>query len=69
MKKIILNLRKQPEVVRRHILHISIFVAGIFLLTIWVYSLGENFSNANTQKIKEDLKPLSVLKDNVPSLW
>ena len=70
MKKIIHHLRKQPEQVRRHILHISIIVAGIIMLSLWVYSLGENFSNADTQKkLEQNLKPFSILKDNMAPLW
>ncbi len=67
MKKIIHHLRRQPEEVRRHILHILTIIAGIILLMLWVYSLGTNFSSTETQvKAKEELKPFSVLKDNVP---
>ncbi|OGI57618.1 hypothetical protein A3B85_02480 [Candidatus Nomurabacteria bacterium RIFCSPHIGHO2_02_FULL_37_13] len=70
MKKIIHHLRKQPEQVRRHILHISIIIAGIIMLSLWVYSLGENFSNADTQKkLEQNLKPFSILKDNMAPLW
>lgn len=66
MKKIIHNLRKQPEEVRRHILHILIFVASGIMITLWVFSLGKNLVNPDTQeKIKQDLKPFSVLKDNI----
>lgn len=66
MKKIIHNLRQQPEEVRRHILHILIFLAIIIMIILWVFSLGKNLSNPDTQiKIKQDLKPFSVLKDNL----
>ena len=40
MKKIIHHIRRQPEEVRRHILHILTIVAAIILLLLWVYSLG-----------------------------
>ena len=44
---------------------LTIFFA-LILFTVWVYSLGENFLNPNTRKkIGQDLKPLSVLKDNL----
>jgi len=39
MKKIIHKIRQQPEEVRRHILHILTIVAGIILISLWVYSL------------------------------
>ncbi len=66
MKKIIHHLRKQPEEVRIHILHFLTIVAGIILLMLWIWSLGTNASNLDTQaKVKEDLQPLSALKDNI----
>lgn len=66
MKKIIHHIRKQSEEVRRHILHILIIVAGIILISLWIYSLGTSLTNPNTQiKINNDLKPFSILKDNI----
>lgn len=70
MKKIIHHLRKQPEEIRRHILHIVTIAAGIILIILWIYSLGNNLASQNTQvKMKQDLKPFSVLKDNLAPLW
>ena len=46
MKKIIYNLRRQPEAVRRHILHVSTIVAGVILVLLWIYSLGTGLANA-----------------------
>ena len=66
MKKIIHHIRRQPEKVRRHILHVLLVIFGIVLISFWVYSLGNTLANPNTQaKIGEDLKPLSALKDNM----
>ncbi|PIP69150.1 hypothetical protein CO033_01150 [Candidatus Nomurabacteria bacterium CG_4_9_14_0_2_um_filter_32_10] len=66
MKKIIHNLRRQPEEVRRHVLHILIFVVAIIMVILWVFSLGKSLSNPDTKvKIKQDLEPFSVLKDNL----
>lgn len=66
MKKIIHHLRKQPEEVRRHILHLMTIVAAIILFFLWVYSLGTNLSNPDTQaKMNNDLKHFSALKDNL----
>jgi len=66
MKRIIHHLRRQPEEIKRHILHVSIIIFGVILLSLWVYSLGENFSSADTQeKVGNNLEPLSVLKDNL----
>jgi len=66
MRKLIHHLRRQPEEVRRHVLHILIFVAAIIMIILWVFSLGKSLANPDTQeKIKQDLKPFSVLKDNI----
>jgi len=66
MKKIIHHIRKQPEEVRRHILHVIMVVAAAVLFFLWVYSLGTSLTNPDMQvKIKNDLKPFSALKDNM----
>ena len=66
MKKLIHHLRRQPEDVRRHVLHILIFAVAIIMIILWVFSLGKSLSNPDTQvKIKQDLEPFSVLKDNI----
>ncbi|HEV7702489.1 MAG TPA: hypothetical protein VGO63_03570 [Candidatus Paceibacterota bacterium] len=70
MKKFIHHLRKQPEEARRHILHLLTLIFAIILIALWVYSLGANFSNPDTEaKISEGVKPFSALKDNISSLW
>ena len=71
MKKIIHHIRKQPEEVKRHILHVLTIIAAIVLLSFWVYSLGTSLTNPDTQKqIGQDLKPFSILKDNLaPPEW
>lgn len=59
-------MRHQSEEVRRHILHVSIVVCGAILLLLWIYSLGTNLTNSDTQaKINNDLKPFSALKANL----
>ncbi len=66
MKKIIRHLRKQPEEVKRHILHIVTVVFAVILILLWIYSLGTTLANPNTQaKMSQDLKPFSALKDNM----
>ena len=66
MKRIIHHLRRQPEKVRRDILHISIVALSIIMIILWSYSLGISLNNPDTQtKIKNDLEPFSVLKDNI----
>ncbi len=70
MKKILHHIRRQPEETRKHMLHFLTLVCGVILLSLWVYSLGSNFTNEDTQvKVKEGFKPFAVLKDNFPALW
>jgi hypothetical protein len=70
MRKLIRHIRKQPEETRRHILHFLTLVIAVILVALWVYSLGANLSDEDTQtRIEQDLKPFSVLKDNIPSVW
>jgi hypothetical protein len=66
MGKIINHLRKQPEQVRRHILHATTVIFAVILISLWVFSLGVNLTNPDTQaKINNDLKPFSTLKANL----
>lgn len=66
MRKIIHNIRRQPEHVKEHILHISTVVAGIVLVMLWIYSLGTNLRDTDTQaKIKQEASPISAFKDNI----
>lgn len=66
MEKIINKVRNQSEEVKRHILHVSVIGCGIVLIMLWIYSLGTNFTDKDTQaKLSQDLKPLSALKANL----
>lgn len=66
MRKMIHQIRKQPEEVKIHILNIFIFAAAIVLILLWIYSLGTSLTSSDTQaKISQDLEPLSALKDNL----
>ncbi len=66
MRKIIHHLRKQPEEHRRHILHITIVIVAIIMIILWTYSLGKSIASPDTKiKMKQDLQPFSVLKDNI----
>lgn len=64
MKKIIHHIRRQPEEIRRSILHILTILAGIILIILWIYSLGTNLGSTQA-KANNDLKPLSTLKDSI----
>jgi cytoskeletal protein RodZ len=66
MKKMINNIRRQPEEVRMHILHILTGAFAVILALLWIYSLGTNLTNSDTQaKIGQDLKPFSALKEDM----
>jgi hypothetical protein len=60
------KIRQQPEHIRRHILHVVIVFCGIILVLLWIYSLGTTLTNSDNQaKMSQDLKPFTVLKDNM----
>lgn len=66
MKKIIHHIRRQPEHIKRHILNVTIMVCAVVLLLFWIYSLGTIMTNTDTQtKMNQDLKPFSLLKDDI----
>ncbi|MFA5931767.1 MAG: hypothetical protein WC793_00075 [Candidatus Paceibacterota bacterium] len=66
MKRLIHNIRKQPEEIRRHILNVLILIFAIILFLLWIYSLGATLNDTDTQiKMNQDLKPFSALKDNI----
>jgi hypothetical protein len=66
MKKIIHKLRNRSEAERRHILHITTFALGLFLIVLWTFSLGRSITSKETKvKVQNDLKPFTVLKDSL----
>ncbi len=66
MRRIIHHIRKQPEKVKRHILHVSTAVFGVILFLLWVFSLGRNFTSPEAkQEASESLQPLSALRANL----
>jgi len=66
MKKLINDLRNQPEDTRTHVLHLIVLIAGIILFTLWVFSFSTNIASEETQtNIKNDTKPFAALKDNL----
>ena len=68
MTNLIHKIRRQPEEIRRHVLHLFTLIFAIILVFLWVYSLGSSLTNPNTQTgISQDLKPFSALKDNMTS--
>ena len=66
MKKIIHKLRNRPEEERRHILHITVFILALFMILLWTFSLGRTITSKETKvKMQQDLKPFSILKDDL----
>ena len=66
MKKFIHKLRNRKEEERRHILHITVFILALFMVLLWTFSLGRSITSKETKtKINQDLKPFSVLKDDL----
>jgi len=66
MKKLIYHLRRQPEEHRRGILHILTIIFALVLFVLWTWNFGTSLAGPETgTKLKEDLKPFSVLKDNI----
>jgi len=60
------KVRSQPEHVRRHILHVSVLICAGILFLLWIYTLGTNFSNPETQAgVSKDLQPFSNLKNSM----
>ena len=46
-------------------MHVITIILAVLLFIVWVYTLGTGLKNENVQtKAKEDLEPLSALKDN-----
>lgn len=66
MKKIIHHVRRQPEEVRRQILHVTTVIFALLLFLLWIVSLSRNFSSqGNRAEVREDLSPISSLKANI----
>lgn len=66
MRKIIRNLRAQPEHVKKQILYISMLAFVVILILLWILSLGTTINKKETEiSVKKDLQPFTILKANV----
>ncbi len=66
MKKFIHHVRRQPEGVRRHILHVITVAFAIILFLLWVVSLSRSFTKEeNRAAVRKNLAPFSALKANL----
>lgn len=68
MKKIIHNLRQQPEDVRRHVLHIATLVFGLLLIVSWVYSLSRNINDVSISANAVEGLNANNLLENSPEI-
>lgn len=60
------NLKKEPEHVRKKILHSILIIFAIILLLIWGVVLKYRFSDEEiTTGLKEDAKPFNVLTEDL----
>lgn len=64
MRKVIHHLRKQPEEVRRHVLHVATGVCAVLLISMWVFSLGVR-ANREPEVEAVGPSPIGALKANL----
>ena len=66
IRNFIHRLRNRSEEERRHLLHIFTFVFAIIIVVLWIFSLSKSLTTEETKiKVKNDLEPFSILKDNL----
>lgn len=66
LRNFIHRLRNRSEEERRHLLHIFTFIFGIIVVVLWILSLSKSLTTEETKiKVKNDLEPFSILKDNL----
>lgn len=65
MRKIIHHVRRQPEGIKRKILHVSTGVFAVLLFALWVVSLGRNFNSEPPKTVSENASPFQALKANI----
>ena len=66
MLNIIENLKKEPEHVRKKVLHTLLVIFAIILILIWGVVLKFRFSSQEfNNNLKEDTKPFNTLTDGL----
>lgn len=66
MVNIIENLKKEPEHVRKKILHSVLIIFAIILILIWGVILKFRFTSSDVSTgLKEDTKPFNVLTEDL----
>ena len=59
-------MRRQPDRIKRSILHVLIIILAVILVLLWIYMLGSGLADENAgKKISRDLEPFTTLKDNM----
>lgn len=71
MRKIIHNLRQKPEATKVRIIHLTVLVAGVLLVSAWLWSIGGIVTSPGTANVldgatelSDALRPIDALKDN-----
>jgi hypothetical protein len=65
MRKIIHNLKQQPEYIKHHVAGFVTIIFGFILVVLWVWGLGGGEPEVVKEESKDSLKPISVLKANL----
>lgn len=63
MNKFISNLRSKSDLQKRQILFVSLFIVMSLIISLWVYSITNNFEKDNTVVVetKKDISPFKLL--------
>ncbi len=70
MEKIIKNLRNKPEHVRKNILYVLTFTITALIFLLWAFMLHQRLTAPEVKEaFKNDLAPLTVLKDNITATY
>ncbi len=69
MKKFIKKIQNKPEHVRKQILYVATIAIGGLIVIFWIFTLQYRFSSIDAAKVQEELKPFSIIKDNIASTY
>lgn len=69
MRTYIRKLQGKPEHVRKQILFGSLVVCMLFVVSVWVGSLGYKFNKNNSAKVQEDIKPFALFGQTISNTY
>jgi hypothetical protein len=70
MKKIVNHFKSKPEHVRRSVAGIAAFAVTAIIFIIWMWLLYHRLSSPEVKAaIANDLKPISVIRDDISSSY